>query len=101
MKAIPYQKDAVLIQKGKIKAWVDVWIKDQDVHCDWNQYIFYLDNESDVILRKWQDNLENFEDAICLAREVLETQGIIYQDDAGKWHQTQKYHTMTDSLPIK
>ena len=27
MKAIKYEKDAVLIQDGKIKAWVDIWIE--------------------------------------------------------------------------
>jgi hypothetical protein len=33
--------------------------------------------------------------------ETLEKQGIIYQDEKGKWHQTQKYHTIKDSIPIK
>ena len=42
MKAIRYEKDAVLVQKGKIKAWVDVWIDKEEVISDWNKYIFFL-----------------------------------------------------------
>ncbi len=101
MKAIRYEKDTVLVQKGKIKAWVDVVIEKDEVVCDWNKYIFYLSRKSDVILRNWQDQIENFEDATNLAIETLEKQGIIYQDDNGKWHQTEKYHTTKGSFPIK
>jgi hypothetical protein len=101
MKAIRYEKDSVLIQKGKIKAWVDVMIEKEDVISDWNKYIFYMYRKSDVILRNWQDQIENFEDATTLAIETLEKQGIIYQDENGKWYQTQKYHTIKDSIPIK
>ena len=86
MKAIRYEKDAVLIQSGKIKAWVDVWIEKEDVICDWNKYIFFLDEEKDVALKKWQENLENFETARSLAVETLVAAQIIYQDKSAKWH---------------
>ena len=101
MKAIRYEKDAVFIQKGKIKAWVDVLIEKEDVISDWNKYIFYLYRKSDVILRNWQDEIENFEDATNLAIETLEKQEIIYQDANGKWHQTEKYHTIKGLIAIK
>ena len=93
MKAIKYEKDAVLIQDGKINAWVDLWVENGDVICDWNQ--------NDVALKKWQDNLEHFEDATTISREALENVGIIYQDENGKWHQTEKYHTTKGSISIK
>ncbi|MBS1549224.1 MAG: hypothetical protein JSS94_05075 [Bacteroidetes bacterium] len=100
MKAIRYEKDSVLIQDSKIKAWVDIWIEDEDVICDWNQNIFIMTDPKDVALKKWQDNLEHFEDATSLALETLENAGIIYQDENAKWHQSEKYHTTIGSIPI-
>lgn len=101
MKVIRYEKDSVLIQKGKIKAWVDVLIEKEVVISDLNKYIFYLYRKSDIILRNWQDEIKNFEDATNLAIETLEKFGIIYQDYNGKWHQTDKFHTTKGSIPIK
>ncbi len=101
MKAIRYQKDAVLIKKGKIEAWVEVYIKNKDVHTEWHKYIFFLDNEKDVILRDWQDNVDNFLDATCLAVNTLEEFGIIAQDENAKWYQTEKYHTTEGTMIIE
>ena len=86
MKAIKYEKNAVLIQDGKIKAWVDVLIEKQDVICDWNQNDFVMTDPNDVALKNWQDNLEHFEDATSLALKTLENAGYIYQDSNSKWH---------------
>ena len=66
MKAIRYEKDAVLIQDGNIEAWVDIWIENEDVICDWNKYIFLMTDPKEVALKKWQDNLDHFEDAVSL-----------------------------------
>ncbi len=85
LKVIKYEKDAVLIQDGKIKAWVDIWIENGDVICDWNQNGFVMTDLKDVALKNWQDNLEHFEDATSLTRETLEKAGIIYQDKNAKW----------------
>lgn len=101
MKAIRYEKDAVLIQDGNIKAWVDIWIENEDVICYWNKYIFIMTDSNDVALKKWQDNLDHFEDATSLAIEILENAEIIYQDENAKWHQTEKYHTTKGSILIK
>jgi hypothetical protein len=100
MKAIRYEKDSVLIQDGKIKVWVDIWIEKEDVICDWNQNNFTMTDSDDIALKKWQDNLEHFQDASSLAIEALENLGIIYQDKQGKWHQTEKYHHIKGSIPI-
>ncbi|MBX7225075.1 MAG: hypothetical protein K1X55_03535 [Chitinophagales bacterium] len=101
MKAIKYEKESVLIQDGKIKTWVDIWIENEDVICDWNKNDFLMSDPIDVALKKWQDNLEHFEDAMSLAVETLEKAGIIYQDENAKWHQTEKYHIMKGSIMIK
>ena len=79
MRAIRYEKDAVLIKDGKIKAWVDIWIEDEDVICDWNQNIFWKTDEEDMTLKKWQDNLENFQDATSLAIRTLIQKNIIIE----------------------
>jgi hypothetical protein len=100
MKAIRYEKDAVLIQDGKIKAWVDVWVENGDVISDWNQNDFIMTDLNDVALKKWQDNLEHFEDATSLAIEILENTGIIYQDKNAKWYQTDKFHSTKGSIAI-
>ena len=90
MKAIKHEKDSVLIQDGKIKAWVDIWVENKDVICDWNQNDFVMTDFKDVALKKWQDDLEHFEDATSLALETLEDAGIIYQDENAKWHNSLK-----------
>ncbi|MFZ4796290.1 MAG: hypothetical protein ACOYMA_02280 [Bacteroidia bacterium] len=100
MKAIRYEKEAVLIQDEKIKVWVDVWIENEDIICDWNQNDFVLTDKNDVALKNWQDNLENFEDAISLAKETLENAKIIFQDKNAKWHTSEKYHTIKGSIII-
>jgi hypothetical protein len=101
MKAIRYEKDSVLIQKGSIKAWVDVVVYDGKLNYDWNKFIFFLNSKDDVVLRKWQDNIDNFEDATSLAIETLENQGIIFLDNNDKWHITEKYHIIKGAIPIK
>ena len=86
MKAIKYEKTAVLIQGGNLKMWVDVWVKNGDVICDWSQNNFILTDPKEIALKNWQDNLENFEDATSLAVKTLENAGIIYQDKNAKWY---------------
>ena len=85
MKVIKYEKNAVLIQHGSVRAWVDIWVENQDIICDWNQNDFIMTDPKDIALKKWQDNLENFEDATNLAVKTLENAGIIYQDENAKW----------------
>lgn len=101
MKAIQYEKDAVLIQDGKIEVWVDIWVENQDVLCDWNKNEFIVTVPKDVELKKWQDNLDHFEDATSLALETLEKLEIIYQDNNAKWHTSEKYEMLKGSHHLK
>ncbi len=100
MKAIRYEKDSVLIEKGKIMTWVDVWVENEDIRYDWNKYIFFLYKKPDVYLKNWQKNTENFEDATKLAVVTLEDRGIIHNKN-GKWHKTEKYFSLRGSIAIK
>jgi len=90
MKVLKYEEESVLIKDRNIKAWVDVWIENDDIICDWNQYIFILNDPTDESLKRWQDNSENFEAATDLAVKTLQDAGIIYQDENAKWHKNVK-----------
>jgi len=85
MKAIKYEKDAVLIKDGDIEAWVDVWVQDDDIRTEWNKYIFFTWDSKDVAQSAWQDNCDNFMEATSLAIEVLQRQGFISQGDDGNY----------------
>ena len=86
MKAIKYEQESVLIQDNNIKVWVDIWIENNDVICDWNKSEFVLSNSKEVAIKNWQDNLEHFEMATNIAVDVLLNAGIIFQDENAKWH---------------
>jgi len=60
MKAIRYEKDSFLIQDGKINVWVDIWIEDEDVICDWNQNDFLMTDPKDVALKKLARKFNQF-----------------------------------------
>ena len=80
---------AVLVRDtlNKISAWLDISVDKvyKDVDVEWNQYIFYLDNGNDVVKREWQDDVNNFDQASTVAIWELEKNGLIYQDDKGRW----------------
>lgn len=102
MKAISYTTSgSVLIQTKKFQTWVDVWITDNDVICNWNQNNFVLTDLDEVSLKKWQEKLNNFEKATDLAVYTLEKFGIILQDENGNWHQTEKYNTIKGAILIE
>ena len=86
MKVVKIEPQAVLIQDQDIEAWVDVWIEEEDVQCDWNQYIFFDNDPKDQALKEWQENTDNFIMATDLAIEALEKAGIIRQAENGKWY---------------
>lgn len=87
MIALKYEKNAVLVQASKIKAWVDVIVYERKLNYYWIKFIFFLHREEDLVLRKWQDKSGNCEDA-----------GIIYQDENAEWHITEKYHIIQGSI---
>jgi hypothetical protein len=73
--------------KSKLCFWVDVWIDERyhDVEADWNQTMFFLNDEEDLVRRDIQDNSDNFDDAASTAISYLEDKGVIYQDDSANW----------------
>lgn len=76
---------AVQIQaRGKLW-WIDVDIYEKDVRTDWNQYIFHLDNEDDLVRRKMQDDVNFFMEITEFATGMLVSLGKIRQNNLGEW----------------
>ena len=80
---------SVLVQdrNSKWQAWVDVWVDEEykDVNTEWNQYIFYNSDESDILSQALQDDDTIYDYATSEAISALEKKGYIYQDENGKW----------------
>ena len=76
---------------SNFKAWVDVYIDDNDVRWDWNQYIFHTDNSKDVFQSKMQDDMYVADYFSSEAINYLEQQGAIQQDENADWSYTDKY----------
>lgn len=70
-----------------IEVWVDVSVdsKHKDLDIDWNKYIFHLDNEEDVKVKQYQEDLDNCDVCFSLATSYLEEQNLIYQSNKGNW----------------
>ena len=47
--------------------WVDVWKEDGEIMADWNKYIFHLNNSLDLDIKKFQEDVNNFDLATDLA----------------------------------
>jgi len=63
---------SVLIQAKNLKIWVDVWKEDNEFRADWNQYIFHLDNDKDMEIKKFQEDANNFDEATSIAINYCE-----------------------------
>lgn len=82
--------NAVLIKSDEFEypLWMDVWMdkNDTEPQCDWNQYIFHLDDPKDVAIKAFQEDCSNFEEFSSMAMEELEKQGILIQNNDGTWN---------------
>lgn len=61
---------SVLVSDGNMELWVDLDLNLESA--DWNKYIFYLNNEKDMQIKKFQENPENFELFTSTAIEFLD-----------------------------
>ena len=68
--------------------FVDVFIDERykDVNADWNQYIFFTDNEEEIHREKVQEDNDEFDLATSEAICFLESIGELYQDSDAFWH---------------
>mgnify|MGYP000718192851 CR=1 FL=1 len=65
---------SVQISDDDIILWMDVWkiCENDDFECDWNKYIFQLDNQNDMKIQAYQENCNNFETCSNLTIEAVE-----------------------------
>lgn len=84
--------DAVLVRDKTTgwQAWIDVWVDDNDVHTDWNQYIFMLDNNDHLRARLIQRSAEIFSEFSDYAIHALEDSKRLVQKEDGTWTFTKK-----------
>ena len=69
--------------------WLDVtFVEDgdgNDLRIDWNQYIFYNTDEDDMARKAFQEDCNNFEEAISEVRDTLFWEGEVVEDDYGAY----------------
>lgn len=49
---------SVLIKEKNtnLKLWFDFYVENEDIVCEWNKYIFDLNNSEDLKIKKLQEN---------------------------------------------
>jgi hypothetical protein len=75
----------VVDEKSGFKAWMDVCVDNNDVSVDWNQYIFYLNNEKDVFQKEMQDDCYIYDLCNSEAVDFLQQINKISQDENANW----------------
>lgn len=60
-----------------VNFWMDVYNENGEIIADWNKYIFHLDNENDVKIKKYQECPFNFDMASSIAIEYIEKNNLI------------------------
>ena len=68
-----------------LQLWVDVDVVDKDVRADWNQYIFILTDEDDLLKREVQADCNVFGLATSEAIDFLESINKIQQTEDAQW----------------
>tara|TARA_R110001592_G_scaffold121588_1_gene327423 strand:+ start:1495 stop:1740 length:246 start_codon:yes stop_codon:yes gene_type:complete len=60
--------------KNNLKIWFDIWLDNDELTGDWNMYIFDLKSSKDLEIKKFQENVENFNECLDLAINEYEKQ---------------------------
>jgi hypothetical protein len=60
--------------ENNLKIWFDIWLDNNELTGDWNMYIFDLKNSKDLEIKKFQENIENFNECLDLAIYEYERQ---------------------------
>lgn len=65
--------------------WLDVTYDEdyKELNIDWNQYIFYRTDEDDQARKAFQENCDNFDEAISEVYAVLLSEAQIRENDEG------------------
>jgi len=72
VKPIKIVDDSVLLDCDGVLYWVDVWKDEFELLADFNQYIFLLDDSSDVERKEFQENIYNIDICFSTALDYYE-----------------------------
>ena len=75
----------IVDQYSGLQLWVDVDVVDKDVRADWNQYIFILTDEDDLLKIEVQADCNVFDLATSEAIDFLESINKIQQTEDAQW----------------
>ena len=67
----------VLVQENDMKLWIDVSVYKGEIQADWNKYIFFTTDENDMLIKKFQEDCDNFDTFTSEAINFLEVIGVI------------------------
>lgn len=63
---------SVLVKKGKMSLWLDLYKDLDNPDTEWNQYIFNTDDSNDMKVKKFQENSNNFLEFASTAENFIE-----------------------------
>jgi len=72
VKPIKIVDDSVLLDCDGVLYWDDVWKDEFELLADFNQYIFLLDDSSDVERKEFQENIYNIDICFSTALDYYE-----------------------------
>jgi len=75
----------IVDQYSDLQLWVDVDVVDNNVRADWNQYIFILTDEDDLLKREVQADCNVFDLATSEAIYFLESINKVKQNEDATW----------------
>lgn len=84
-KTLGYWAVQVFDEVTKKYYWLDVSYDSEykELNIDWNQYIFYLTDHDDVERKEFQENCDNFDEAISEVYACLLSEAELVDNDEG------------------
>ena len=71
MEVIKIKDNSVLINTNKgFNVWMDIYENDGEIICEWNKYIFHINNKLDAKIMQFQYNQENFEKCKSISMDM-------------------------------
>jgi len=73
LKIIAKEPDSIRVQTPcGLKLWIDVYWDGEEMHTQWNKYIFHKSDPNDMAIKAYQENTDNFMECSSLAIEHYE-----------------------------
>ena len=73
-------------KNSDFNSWVDIWVEDGEINSDWNQMIYYNDNEDDMVKKGVENDSDVYLKTESAALTILEENNLIYYDEDIMYH---------------